>query len=162
LTRRTTCGARGLNALWVSDLAYVAAWSGFAYVAFIIDTYARRIVGWRVSRTAHAGFVLDALEQALHERRPPHRGGLVHHSDRGSGYLSIRYGERLAQVGIEPSISSLGVFTKPGQLQKSTGRSRSTLLRGTGAPAPGSVNQASRPSASTARFNPLKQFRSSG
>ena len=78
------------NALWVSDFTYVATWAGFVYVAFVIDTYARRIVGWRVSRTAHAGFVLDALEQALHERRPLHRGGLVHHSDRGSQYVSIR------------------------------------------------------------------------
>ena len=72
------------NMLWVSDFTYVATWSGFVYVAFVIDAYARRIVGWRVSRSAHAGFVLDALEQALHERRPVHRGGLVHHSDRGS------------------------------------------------------------------------------
>ena len=72
------------NALWVSDFTYVATWTGFVYVAFVIDAYARRIVGWRVSRTAQAGFVLDALEQALHDRRPVHRGGLVHHSDRGS------------------------------------------------------------------------------
>ena len=72
------------NALWVSDFTYVATWAGFVYVAFVIDTFARRIVGWRVSRTAHASFVLDALEQALHDRRPLHRGGLVHHSDRGS------------------------------------------------------------------------------
>lgn len=72
------------NMLWVSDFTYVTTWAGFVYVAFIIDTYARRIVGWRASRTAHAGFVLDALEQALHDRRPAHRGGLVHHSDRGS------------------------------------------------------------------------------
>ena len=64
------------NALWVSDFTYVATWTGFVYVAFVIDAYARRIVGWRVSRTAHAGFVLDALEQALHDRRPVHRGGL--------------------------------------------------------------------------------------
>jgi hypothetical protein len=70
------------NALWVSDFTYVATWAGFVYVAFVIDAFARRIVGWRVSRSAHAGFVLDALEQALHERRPI-RGGLVHHSDRG-------------------------------------------------------------------------------
>jgi transposase InsO family protein len=69
------------NALWVSDFTYVATWAGFVYVAFIIDAFARRIVGWRVSRTAHAGFVLDALEQALHERRPLRGGGLVHHSD---------------------------------------------------------------------------------
>src|SRR5439155_22440528 len=72
------------NVLWLSDFTYVATWSGFVYVAFVIDAYARRIVGWRASRTAHAGFVLDALEQALHDRRPIHRGGLVHHSDRGS------------------------------------------------------------------------------
>jgi putative transposase len=96
------------NALWVSDFTYVATWAGFVYVAFVIDTYARRIVGWRVSRTAHAGFVLDALEQALHERRPLHRGGLVHHSDRGSQYVSIRYTERLAEAGIEPSVGSVG------------------------------------------------------
>jgi transposase InsO family protein len=96
------------NALWVSDFTYVATWAGFVYVAFVIDTYARRIVGWRVSRTAHAGFVLDALEQALHERRPLHRGGLVHHSDRGSQYVSIRYTERLVEAGIEPSVGSVG------------------------------------------------------
>ena len=69
------------NALWVSDFTYVATWSEFLYVAFVVDAYARRIVGWRVSRTAHASFVLDALEQALHERRPAQGGGLVHHSD---------------------------------------------------------------------------------
>jgi putative transposase len=72
------------NVLWVSDFTYVSTWTGFVYVAFVIDVYARRIVGWRASRTAHASFVLDALEQALHERRPVRRGGLVHHSDRGS------------------------------------------------------------------------------
>jgi transposase InsO family protein len=76
------------NRLWVADFTYVATWVGFVYVAFVIDVYARYIVGWRVSRTAHAGFVLDALEQAIHKRRP-NRGGLVHHSDRGSQYLSI-------------------------------------------------------------------------
>ena len=76
--------APGPNMLWLSDFTYVSTWAGFVYVAFVIDAYARRIVGWRVSRTAHASFVLDALEQALHERRPVHRGGLVHHSDRGS------------------------------------------------------------------------------
>ena len=69
------------NALWVSDFTYVATWAGFVYVAFVIDVFARRIVGWRVSRTAHAGFVLDALEQALHDRRPVRGDGLVHHSD---------------------------------------------------------------------------------
>jgi putative transposase len=96
------------NLLWVSDFTYVSTWSGFVYVAFVIDVYARRIVGWRVSRTAHASFVLDALEQALHERRPVSKGGLVHHSDRGSQYVSIRYTERLAEAGIEPSVGSVG------------------------------------------------------
>ena len=96
------------NALWVSDFTYVATWSGFVYVAFVIDAFARRIVGWRVSRTAHASFVLDALEQALHERRPLQGGGLVHHSDRGVQYVSIRYTERLTEAGIEPSVGSVG------------------------------------------------------
>jgi putative transposase len=96
------------NVLWVSDFTYVSTWTGFVYVAFVIDAYARRIVGWRVSRTAHASFVLDALEQALHERRPVHRGGLVHHSDRGSQYVSIKYTERLAEAGVEPSVGSVG------------------------------------------------------
>ena len=96
------------NRLWVSDFTYVATWAGFVYVAFVIDIYARRIVGWRASRTAHASFVLDALEQAIHERRPAHRSGLVHHSDRGSQYLSIKYTERLAEAGIEPSVGSVG------------------------------------------------------
>lgn len=72
------------NILWVSDFTYVATWNGFAYVAFVIDVYARRIVCWRVSTSPHAGFVLDALEQAVHERRPVKGRGLVHHSDRGS------------------------------------------------------------------------------
>jgi putative transposase len=96
------------NVLWVSDFTYVATWAGFVYVAFVIDAYARRIVGWRVSRTAHASFVLDALEQALHERRPVGGGGLVHHSDRGSQYVSIKYTERLVEAGIEPSVGSVG------------------------------------------------------
>jgi transposase InsO family protein len=95
------------NVLWVSDFTYVATWQGFVYVAFVIDVFARRIVGWRVSRTAHAAFVLDALEQALHDRRPA-KGGLTHHSDRGSQYVSIRYTERLLEAGIEPSVGSVG------------------------------------------------------
>jgi transposase InsO family protein len=96
------------NVLWVSDFTYVATWQGFVYVAFVIDAYARRIVGWRVSRSAHAGFVLDALEQALHDRRPVSGGGLVHHSDRGVQYVSIRYTERLAEAGLVPSVGSVG------------------------------------------------------
>ena len=99
------------NMLWVSDFTYVATWTGFVYVAFVIDTYARRIVGWRVSRTAHASFVLDALEQALHDRRPVQGSRLVHHSDRGSQYVSIRYTERLAEAGVEPSVGSVGDST---------------------------------------------------
>lgn len=89
-------------------LHHVATWAGFVYVAFVIDTYARRIVGWRASRSAHAGFVLDALGQALHERRPVHRGGLVHHSDRELQYVCIKYTERLAEAGIEPSVGGVG------------------------------------------------------
>ena len=85
----------------------MSTWSGFVYVAFVIDAFARRIVGWRVSRSAHAGFVLDALEQALCERRPA-EGKLVHHSDRGRQYVSIKYSERLAEAGIEPSVGSVG------------------------------------------------------
>ena len=96
------------NALWVSDFTYVATWQGFVYVAFVIDAFARRIVGWRVSRSAHAGFVLDALEQALHDRRPTKGGGLVHHSDRGVQYVSIKYTERLTDAGLEPSVGSVG------------------------------------------------------
>ena len=96
------------NRLWVSDFTYVSTWQGFAYVAFVIDTFADRIVGWRVSRSRQAGFVLDALEQALHERRPGSDAGLVAHSDRGSQYLALRYTERLADAGIEPSVGSVG------------------------------------------------------
>ncbi len=96
------------NRLWVSDFTDVSTWAGFIYVAFVIDTFARRIVGWRASRTAHTDFVLDALEQALHDRRPVKRTGLVHHSDRGTQYVSIRDTERLAEAGIEPSVGSVG------------------------------------------------------
>ena len=101
-------GAPRPNVLWVSDFTYVATWAGFVYVAFVIDAFARRIVGWRVSRSARADFVLDALEQALCDRRPVHKGALVHHSDRGGQYVSIRYTERLADAGIEPSVGSVG------------------------------------------------------
>lgn len=93
--------------LWVSDFTYVSTWQGWLYVAFVIDVYARRIVGWRVSRTMATDFVLDALEQALYARQPD-RHRLVHHSDRGSQYVSIRYTERLAEAGIEPSVGSRG------------------------------------------------------
>ena len=96
------------NALWVSDLTYVATGYGFSYVAFIIDAYARRIVGWRVSKSLSTDLALDALEQALYARLRGRAEDLVHHSDRGVQYLSIRYTERLAEVGIEPSVGSVG------------------------------------------------------
>ncbi len=96
------------NQLWVSDFTYVSTWQGWLYVAFVIDVFARRIVGWRVSRTMATDFVLDALEQALYARQPADSDALVHHSDRGSQYVSIRYTERLAEAGIEPSVGSKG------------------------------------------------------
>jgi transposase InsO family protein len=96
------------NQLWVSDFTYVATWSGFVYVALVIDVFARRIVGWRVSSSLRTDFVLDALEQAIYARCDDTVGDLVHHSDRGSQYLSMRYTERLADAGIEPSVGSRG------------------------------------------------------
>jgi transposase InsO family protein len=94
--------------LWVSDFTYVSTWQGWLFVAFVIDVYARRIVGWRVSHSMRTDFVLDALEQALYERQPQLSDQLVHHSDRGSQYVSIRYTERLAEAGIEVSVGSRG------------------------------------------------------
>jgi putative transposase len=96
------------NELWVSDLTYVATWRGFVYVAFVIDVFARRIVGWRVSTSLRSDLALDALEQAISEREDDQADRLVHHSDRGVQYLSIRYTERLAEAGIEPSVGSKG------------------------------------------------------
>ena len=95
------------NQLWVADFTFVSTWQGFAYVAFIVDVFSRFIVGWRVSRHMRTDFVLDALEQALYARRPEKRR-LIHHSDKGSQYLSIRYSERLSEAGIEPSVGSTG------------------------------------------------------
>jgi transposase InsO family protein len=95
------------NRLWVSDFTYVPCWTGMTYVAFVIDVFARRIVGWRVSQTASAQFVLDALEQAVHMRRPT-EPGLIHHSDRGVQYVSMKYTERLVNAGIVPSVGSVG------------------------------------------------------
>ena len=96
------------NQLWVSDFTYVATWNGFVYVAFIIDVFARRIVGWRVSASMRTDFVLDALEQAIYARRGDTLAGLVHHSDRGTQYLAMRYTDRLADAGIAPSVGSQG------------------------------------------------------
>jgi len=96
------------NQLWVSDFTYVSTWQGWQYVAFVVDVYARRIVGWRVSSSMTTDFVLDALEQALYARQPERDRSLVVHSDRGSQYVSIRYSERLAEAGVEPSVGSKG------------------------------------------------------
>jgi putative transposase len=94
------------NRLWVADLTYVATWAGFVYVAFVVDVFSRKIVGWRVSSSLRSDLALDALEQALHAR--PETDQLIHHSDRGVQYVSIRYTERLAEAGIEPSVGSIG------------------------------------------------------
>ena len=91
---------------WIADFTYVATWVGFVYVAFVIDVFARRIVGWRVSRSMQTDLVLDALEQALHARQVGK--GLIHHSDRGVQYLSIRYSERLKDAGVEASVGTTG------------------------------------------------------
>jgi putative transposase len=96
------------NQLWVSDFTYVSTWQGWLYVAFVIDVFARCIVGWRVSSSMTTDFVLDALEQALYAREPKRDSSLIHHSDRGSQYVSIRYSERLTEAGIEPSVGSKG------------------------------------------------------
>ena len=117
------------NRLWVADFTYVATWAGFVYVAFAIDAFARRIVGWRVSRTAHATFVLDALEQAIHARKPAKGSGLVHHSDRGVQYVSIKYSGRLAEAGIDPSGRQ-----RRRQLRQRVGRNDQRPLQGRGDP----------------------------
>jgi transposase InsO family protein len=96
------------NQLWIADFTYVATWRGFVYVAFVIDVFARRIVGWRVSASLATDFVLDALEQAIYDRRGAGVEDLVHHSDRGTQYLSMRYTDRLSEAGIEPSVGSRG------------------------------------------------------
>jgi transposase InsO family protein len=96
------------NQLWVADFTYVATWRGFVYVAFVVDVFARCIVGWRVSSSLRTDFVLDALEQAIYQRCGDGTADLIHHSDRGSQYLSMRYTERLADAGINPSVGSRG------------------------------------------------------
>ncbi len=95
------------NQLWVSDFTYVSTWAGMVYVAFVIDVFARKIVGWRVSTSMTTSFVLDALNQAICQRIPSQADGLIHHSDRGSQYLAVRYTERLAQAGIDASVGSV-------------------------------------------------------
>ena len=96
------------NQLWVADFTYVATWAGMVYVAFVVDVFARRIVGWRVASSMHTSLVLDALDQAIYARCDADTGDFIHHSDRGSQYLSMRYSERLADAGIEPSVGSRG------------------------------------------------------
>jgi len=96
------------NQLWVSDFTYVATWGGFVYTALVVDVFARRIVGWRVSSAMRTDFVLDALEQAIHARGADALPGLIHHSDRGTQYVSMRYTDRLADAGIAPSVGSRG------------------------------------------------------
>ncbi len=107
LVDRTFAATRP-NQLWVSDFTYVATWAGFVYVAFVIDVFARRIVGWRVSSSLRTDFVLEALEQAIHARGGTMPAGLVHHSDQGTQYLSMRYTDRLADADIAPSVGSRG------------------------------------------------------
>ena len=109
---------------WVSDFTYVSTWQGWLYVAFIVDVYARLIVGWRVSSSMTTDFVLDALEQALYARQPERDSSLVHHSDRGSRYVSIRYSERLAEAGVEPSVGARATATTTRWPRRSTGSTR--------------------------------------
>jgi len=96
------------NALWVVDFTYVHTWAGFVYVAFVIDAFARRIVGWKICTSATADFILDALEQAIHARRPSAGDGLIQHSDRGVQYLAMNYSQRLAEANLVPSVGSVG------------------------------------------------------
>jgi putative transposase len=104
-------GPPALNRLWVADLTYVSTWSGFAYVAFVVDAYARRNLGWRVAATMATSMVLDAIEQAIWTRQREGVADLkdvVHHTDRGSQYTSIRFTERLVEAGIQPSVGAVG------------------------------------------------------
>ena len=118
------------NRLWVADLTYVATWSGFVYVAFITDVFSRKIVGWRVSNSLRSDLALDALEQALHAR--PDLGYLVHHSDHGVQYLSIRYTERLKDVGIEPSVGTVGDSYDNAMAETINGLYKTELIRQNG------------------------------
>ena len=105
LVKREFTAARP-NQLWVADITYVSTWSGFVFTAFVIDVFSRYIAGWRVSRSLSTDLPLDALEQALHAR--PDHDGLIHHSDRGCQYVSIRYSDRLVEAGVKPSVGSVG------------------------------------------------------
>ena len=118
------------NQLWVADITYVPTWSGHAFVAFVTDVFSRRIVGWRVSRSLRTDLALDALEQALHAR--PDHGELVHHSDRGSQYLSIRYTDRLAEAGVESSVGSVGDSYDNAMAESIFGLFKTELIRSRG------------------------------
>ena len=124
------------NQLWVSDFTYVATWRGFVYVAFVIDVFARRIVGWRVSSSLVTDFVLDALEQAIYDRCGDGDDGLVHHSDRGTQYLSMRYTDRLADAGIAPSVGSRGDSYDNALAESIIGLFKTEVIRRTRAVAP--------------------------
>jgi putative transposase len=117
------------NQLWVSDFTYVATWRGFVYVAFVIDVFARPIVGWRVASSLHTEFVLDALEQAIYDRCGDAADGLVHHSDRGTQYLSMRYTDRLADAGIAPSVGSRGDSYDNALAETSIGLFKTEVIR---------------------------------
>jgi transposase InsO family protein len=119
--------AKRPNQLWVADFTYVATWRGFVYVAFVVDVYGRRIVGWRVASTMQAELPLDALEQALWARDVSK--GLVHHSDRGSQYVSIKYTERLAEAGVEPSVGSVGSSYDNALAESTIGIYKTELIR---------------------------------
>jgi len=106
--RRTWSNVAGPNQLWISDITYVATWAGFSYVSFVIDVFSRKIVGWRASTSLQMDLALDALEQAIWDRLGEQAGELIHHSDTGGQYLSIRHTERLAEAGIEPSVGTVG------------------------------------------------------
>ena len=121
-------GAETANRLWVADITYVRTWSGFVYVAFITDVYSRAIVGWQVSRSLRADLALDALEQALWARPGP-LNGLVHHSDRGVQYLSIRYTERLAKAGVVTSVGSRGDSYDNAMAESVNGLYKTELVR---------------------------------
>ena len=117
------------NQLWVSDLTYVSTWRGFVYVAFVIDVFTRRIVGWRVSNSLRTELALVALEQAIYERDTLHAEGLVHLSDRGVQYLAIRYTERLAEAGIAPSVGSKGDSYDNALAESVTGLFKTEVIR---------------------------------
>jgi putative transposase len=131
---RALCGesasgrpSRAPSQLWVADITYVATWSGFAYVAFVVDVFSRRIVGWRVSSSFKADLALDALEQALHQRET--NDELVHHSDRGIQYLSIRYSDRLVEAGVQASAGSVGDSYDNARTETINGLYKTELIR---------------------------------